>query len=68
MVTVHSHGHPLLTGGPAMVRPNEHRLVQDPVANSSPAPLDLTSAYQIGYIENLEDCKLRGLQTPRDKS
>ena len=51
-----------------MVRPNEHRLVQDPVANSSPAPLDLTSAYQIGYIENLEDCKLRGLQTPRDQS
>ena len=54
MVTVTSEACPLLTGGPAMVTPDQNGLVYVPVTNAACEPLELCRNEPIGMAENLK--------------
>ena len=64
MVTVQSDQCPLLTGGPAMVMPDENGLVYVPVVNAAWEPLELTRNEPIGHAENLKDCQTKEITSP----
>ena len=59
MVNIHHEERPLLTGGPAMVMPDEHGHVYVPIVNASFAPVDISRNEELGFTENLDDCPLK---------
>jgi hypothetical protein len=52
---------PLLTGGPAMIQPDELGQAQILVYNCGPLEIEIPRGRKIGLIENLEGCELRQL-------
>ena len=51
--------HPLITGGPYLVQPDNQGQVTFAVKNCSPLDLELQRNDFIGSVENVQDCETR---------
>jgi hypothetical protein len=61
IANVASSSHPLVTGGPYLVQPDNQGQVMIAVKNCSPVNLKLDRNDFIGQVENIQDCEAREL-------
>jgi hypothetical protein len=59
--------HPLITGGPYLVKPDNQGQVTVAIKNCAPTDLDLQRNDFVGNIKNIENCKTRELNPPTYK-
>jgi len=59
IANIASHTHPLVTGGPYLVQPDNLGQITIAVKNCSPVDLELERNDFIGQVENVQDCETR---------
>ena len=59
IANITSHTHPLVTGGPYLVQPDNLGQITIAVKNCSPVDLELERNDFIGQVENVQDCETR---------